>query len=71
MSNASPIFLFQTIRNRKKYLTWPNDWLPFKWEKIDPPIGYFPVATGDPEEVTLRNPTKFKKGYEFLETDDT
>ena len=34
----------RTRKDEKKWLTWPNDWLPFEWEKPEPQIGYF--ATG-------------------------
>lgn len=31
-------------KNPKRYMTWPNDWLPFQWEFPEREIGYF--ATG-------------------------
>ncbi|KAI1294653.1 28S ribosomal protein S15, mitochondrial [Halotydeus destructor] len=52
-----------------KFLAWPNDWLPFGYERPEDPIGYF--ETGDPEMKTAVDLDKYRKGYEFLADDDS
>ena len=56
-------------RNRRHICpTWPNDWLPFSWERTDPKIGYF--NTGDVEEDATDIGEKFIDGFEWLDTRD-
>lgn len=67
VSNLPAICSYQQTR-QKKYLTWPNNWLPFEWEPPEQTIGYF--ESGDPEEKIYRNPERYKKHFEFLENDE-
>jgi hypothetical protein len=49
---------------RKAYKLWPNDWLPFKWERPVEKMVF--LETGDPEEPVTCDPKLPRPGFEFL-----